>query len=146
MSTTVTQVTYGDEGHAPLTSARPTHTYTHVHRWAQQCAQLDTNTLARPHEPVLSQQSLAHSPYLCVIATFAGDNLNDTLSYDFLWQVCWFHQQSTWDLDRQKPVLGMVWFLGSRWIASKVGCLETVSSRLMNSWIKVLSQFCWRLI
>lgn len=87
MSTTVTQVTYGDEGHAPLTSARPTHTYTHVHRWAQQCAQLDTNTLARPHEPVLSQQSLAHSPYLCVIATFAGDNLNDTLSYDFLWQV-----------------------------------------------------------
>lgn len=28
MSATVTQVTYGDDGHAPLTSARPTHTHT----------------------------------------------------------------------------------------------------------------------
>lgn len=46
----------------PRSRQRVLHTHTYVHRWAQQCAQLDTNTRERPHEPVLSQQSLAHSP------------------------------------------------------------------------------------
>lgn len=40
MSTTVIQVTYGDDGHAPLTSARPTHTYTGGHNNAHNLTQI----------------------------------------------------------------------------------------------------------